>query len=475
MQRMTPTDHYTSLFETATSPMNIGALLIFDVPEGEKAGFAGRMRAHLERHVPRTVLARRLVASPGHYDADAWFALAASAALKQIDTPVFLEDLPEAGLRRYVTARGMRHLDLARAPFEIDILSRVSGPRCALYVKVHHGLMDGVGFQSLLRSLSDLGSADLVGEAAAVDEEVPAPDHWTALARDKFEQEEADKAAEAARKAAAQTRLADFIAAPEHQRRSAPEMAFGSEFSDQRHYRTLSFDLAAFRSVAKAFGASMNDLFLATAAGALRSYLLQRGQLPAAPLVSHSVRSTRREEHGPYGNRVLSIYPELATDEPDPGKRLRRIRDSMALEKARSAIEEDLVDLWDWPFGARDRRAACATMELLEAVLGSANVVLSNVPGAEERLTFAGYSLAANYPVPIVGPARFLNITSRRNADALDMGVMVDAAKIDDPDDLILHLVAAFRELAGIADATSGRTKAAPASRAELDAGELSY
>ena len=473
MQRMTPTDHLTSLFETVKSPMNIGALLIFEAPESDKARFAERMRAHLERLVPRSVLAQRLVASPGHYDADSWFALAAPAALKQIETPSFPEDLSEPELRRYVTARGMRHLDLAQAPFEIDILSQVRGPRCALYVKAHHGLMDGVGFQSLLRSLSDLGAADLEGEAAEADEDVPAPEQWEALAREKFEREAPDKALEAARKAAAQARLADFIAAPGHQRRSAPEMAFGSEFSDQRHYRTLSFDLAAFRSVAKTLGASLNDLFLAMAAGALRAYLLQRGQLPTAPLVSHSVRSTRREEHGPYGNRVLSIYPELATDEADPVERLKRIRDSMAVEKARSTIEEDLLDLLDWPFGARDRRAACATMDLLETVLGSANVVLSNVPGAEERLTFAGYSLAANYPVPIVGPARFLNITSRRNADALDMGVMVDAAKIDDPDDLVAQLVRAFVELSHRAKDISGQ--AAPASRAELDAGALSF
>jgi hypothetical protein len=230
-------------------------------------------------------------------------------------------------------------------------------------------------------------------------------------------------------------------------------MAFGKAYSDQRLYRNISFEFDAFRGVAKALGGSINDLFLAMASGALRRYLDERGQLPSTPLVSHSVRSIRRPEHGLYGNRVLSIYPELATDEPDPIARLRRIQHSMGLEKQRSAIEEDMLDLLDWPYGARDRRAACADPELLNLALGSANVVLSNVPGEEEPLSFAGYRVTANYSVPVVGPFRFLNITSRRNAGALDMGVMVDCAKIHDPDDLIGYLREAFDELAAAARA----------------------
>jgi hypothetical protein len=66
-------------------------------------------------------------------------------------------------------------------------------------------------------------------------------------------------------------------------------------------------------------------------------------------------------------------------------------------------------------------------------------------------LTFAGFPLAANYPVPIVGPGRFLNITSRRNADALDMGVMVDAEKVPDADAFLAALKAAFEDLAAAA------------------------
>jgi diacylglycerol O-acyltransferase len=451
MERMRPYDHFMILFETDKSPMNIGGLLVFDVSEDRKTEFAENLRAHLEAHVPRTVLARRLLPSPEHYDTDAWFRMRREGALQQIRSPVFPAKLSDQALREYVTGRGMQPLDLSRAPFEIDILSQISGPRCALYMKSHHCVADGVGFVSLVQMLSDQGVANLEGEAADVDEEPPASEAWTAMARENFEQQEPLRRDAAEKKAAAQERLTDFLADPAHQRVPAPQMAFGSEFSRERSYRTVSFSLDAVRATAKSLGGSINDVFLATASGALRAYLAKRGELPATPLISHSVRSIRREEHGLFNNWVLSIYPELATDEPDPVKRLHRIRDSMNIEKQRSVIEEDMLDVWDWPYGARDRRVACSNVAQIEAAIGPASVVLSNVPGPAERLTFAGFPLAANYPVPIVGPGRFLNITSRRNADALDMGVMVDAEKIRDADAFLAELKAAFEDLSAAA------------------------
>ena len=43
-----------------------------------------------------------------------------------------------------------------------------------------------------------------------------------------------------------------------------------------------------------------------------------------------------------------------------------------------------------------------------------------------------GVSQVHNFPVPIIGSGRFLNITSRRSGANLDMGVISDAPKIPD-------------------------------------------
>lgn len=447
MEPMRPIDQLMIFFQTDNSPMNIGGLLLLDTPEAEKAGFEQRIRAHLEPRALRTVIGRRLIESPEHYDSDTWFQINAGEIKRRIFTPKFPAPLSYREMLDYVTGRSMQKLELDSAPFEVYILDNLEGPRCAIYLKVHHCVMDGIGFQSLIQQLSDQGG-DLPEVDASADEPVPAPEVWKELARQRFEREGPLREASARAQAEAQQQLGRFIAESGHQRGTAPLMAFGAEITRQRTYNTVSFSFNAFRATAKGLGATINDVFLATASGALRSYLLARGQLPEAALIGHCVSSTRRpEEHGLFGNRVVSIYPELATEEADAGVRLARIRAAMNLEKQRARIEEPLQDMPETPYGARDRRIAFADPSILGAALGSANVVLSNVTGPEEALSFAGFRMAGNYPVPIVGPDRFLNITSRRNADRLDMGVMVDAAKITEAGEFVEMLKAEFARL----------------------------
>jgi len=443
MERLSVTDHVTGKFQTARNPMNIGALLLFEVPEHERAGFAERMRAHLAARLPASAVGRRQIASPGGYDANAWLRASAAATMANVAAVPGAGPLTPQALRDAAVRRSMEVIDLARAPFELDIHDQVDGPHCALFFKVHHTCMDGVGFQMLLELLSDQGGP-LPRVDTDRDEPVPADSDWLAEAQARFAASAAQDAEKLAAMGQAQAGLEAFLADPAHARAQAPAMAFGSEISTERAYRTLDLPLDALKAIGRPYGATVNDVFLAVAAGGLRTYLLARGLLPKAPLVSHSVRSTRRPEHGMTGNRVASIYPELATDEADRLARLRRIMASMALEKRRSGIEEPLLDPPETPWGTRDREAAFADPAVLHAALGSANVVLSNVPGPAERLTWAGFALVGNYPVPIIGPARFLNITSRRNAGQLNLGVMVDAAKLPDIDALVAALRAEF-------------------------------
>lgn len=442
MDRLSVTDHVTGLFQTARNPMNIAGLLLFNVSEAERGRFAYRITAHLAGRLPASPLSRRLVKSPQGYDANAWFRISAARCMAHVRRP---ERQPRTGaeLRAHLIERQMQPIDLASAPFEIDILDSMDGPHCALFIKVHHSCMDGVGFQLLLEFLSDTGG-DLPALDTAHDEPVPGEAEWLAAARARFAAEEQETAAQMAEIDAVQSRLEAFLADPSHQRTAAPQMVFGSEITLERDYRTLALPLDRIKQAGHPHGATVNDMFLAIAAGGLRGYLLARGELPDATLVSHSVRSTRRAEDRMTGNRVASIYPVLATDEPDRLKRLKRIMTAMAVEKARSAIEEPMLDAPETRFGTRDREIGFADPAVLEAALGSANVVLSNVPGPAEPLRFGGLVLGANFPVPIVGPGRFLNITSRRNGNALNLGIMVDAAKVPDSDALVAAIQAEF-------------------------------
>jgi diacylglycerol O-acyltransferase len=186
------------------------------------------------------------------------------------------------------------------------------------------------------------------------------------------------------------------------------------------------------KAVARALDGTINDLFLAVSGGAMRALLIELDDLPETPLVINSARSYRRAEHGDFGNRIVALHPHIGTHIADPLDRLRAVQAAMAKERDRTHLDEAMLGQPERPYGARDRRAKFAERMEGGKQLLPGNISLSNVPGPATRLSYAGYEQIANFPVPIIGSGRFLNITSRRNAEWLDMGVMADPTRIPD-------------------------------------------
>jgi hypothetical protein len=220
----------------------------------------------------------------------------------------------------------------------------------------------------------------------------------------------------------------------------------GGTTSPQRAIATWSVPLARFKAAATALDATINDLFLAVAGGAMRALLLALDDLPAEPLVVNSARSYRQAEHGLFGNRIVALHPHIATHLADPIARLRAIQAAMANERARTRFDEAMLGQPERPYGARDRRAKFAERTAGGRQLLPGNISLSNVPGPAEVLRYAGYAQVANHPVPIIGSGRFLNVTSRRNADMLDMGIMADPTRVPDVAEVPVLLEQALAE-----------------------------
>lgn len=420
--RLRPDDHFMILSETDASPMHVGALIMLDVPAAEQDGLAARLRVQLAQRLPATPLLARLVQAPDGYDSDVW----ADVAAADLDAHVVTSAAPtpdEAALHAEVARLNLVRLDLSQPPFMAYVFPHLPDG-AAVYFKLHHAVADGIGFQEVLRLLSDEAPPQPPRSAAAL----PAPDAWRALAEARFAAEEAARAAQSAARKAALVALEAFAGS----RAETPVLKLSGPTSAQRSYTTLSVPLAGFKAAAKALGATINDLFLACAGTALRHYLIEVGDLPATPLVVNSARSYRRAEHGSFGNRIVAQHPHLATHLADPLERLRAVQASMAAEMLRTGHDEALLDALEKPFGARDRRAMFAERTASGRRVLPGNVTLSNVPGPAGGRSYAGYRQRHNFPVPIIGSGRFLNITSRRSGDNLDMGVIADPEKIAD-------------------------------------------
>jgi len=441
VRRLRPDDHFMLLAETDSSPMHVGALLLLESPVESQASFYARILRHLAERLPNTPLQARLVQAPDGYDSDVWADIATPDLEYHVTRVATSEAWDDARLRAYVARLSMERLDLGRAPFRIFVFERLTAERSALYIKSHHAVADGIGFQTLLAMLSDAAPA---ASARSIDAQLPSEDAWRAQAAQRFAAEETHSAAHAARRKAALAGLEALKADPATRRPRTPVLRMSGPTSELRSYATLSLPFARIKALGAALGGTINDMFLTLVSTALRRYLIEIDDLPDTPIVINSARSYRRAEHGQFGNRIVALHPHIATTTADPLMRLRAIQASMANERARTALDEAMLDQPERPFGARDRRAKFAERTSSGGALLPGNITVSNVPGPPDVLSYAGHRQIANYPVPIIGGGRFLNVTSRRNADALDIGVMADPTKIADVDRITLYLVEAL-------------------------------
>ncbi len=444
VRRLRPDDHFMILSETDASPMHVGALIILDVPLDAQEGLAAVLRRQFADRLPATPLLVRLHEAPDGYDSDVW----ADIARADLETLVAVEPhdgaWSEAELYDAVASLNMRRLDLSGPPFAAHVFEQLTAGGSAIYLKVHHSVADGIGFQAILGLLSDAAPP---ATARFADARLPEPEKWCQRAEARFATEADLRAAQAARRKEALAALEAF----KDDREPTPELKMSGPTSDRRRYTTISLPLARVKAAGAKLDATVNDIFLTLASTALRNYLIEIDDLPATPLVVNSARSYRRDTHGMFGNRIVALHPHLATHLPDPVERLRAIQASMASEMQRTGHDEALLDAAEKPFGARDRRAAFAERMAGGKRLLPGNLTLSNVPGPAEARSYAGFRQLHNYPVPIIGSGRFLNITSRRSGDNLDMGVIADAAKITDVGRIAALFTAALDELESLA------------------------
>lgn len=163
---------------------------------------------------------------------------------------------------------------------------------------------------------------------------------------------------------------------------------------------------------------SVNDVVLAVLAGALRTWLLTRGE-PVPPegvvraLVPVSVHDDGSEAAGAVGGRVASLLVDLPTGEPSPLVRLHQIAyQTKAHREAGQAVAA--------PALAGLAGFAPPTLHSLGARVAHGlsrrmfNIVITNVPGPQTPRYLLGSRLLATYPViPLArGQALSIGLTS---------------------------------------------------------------
>jgi WS/DGAT/MGAT family acyltransferase len=337
------------------------------------------------------------------------------------------------------------------------LVEGLSGDRFAVISKTHHAMIDGV-------AAVDIGQVIL---DTSPDARVAPPDTWRPTAEPSWIELVAGAVAETVRRPTAvvdtlrggltelsstaervRGAVGGLLAAATSAARSAPESPLNADIGEHRRYAMHDLDLDDHRRIRKAHGGTVNDVVLATIAGALRAWLLTRGEKVTTTTTVRALVpvSVRPENDGPGGNKVASYLVDLPVGEPSAVMRLHQVSYRMQAHKetGQAVGAEALAGLAGF---------APPTLHSLGARVASGlskrwfNLVVTNVPGPQQPLYAGDARMLAAYPVVPLARGQALSIGITSYDGHVFYGLNADRDAMPDVDVLAQCLDDALTEL----------------------------
>jgi len=412
MQQLSGMDASFIYFETAKSPGHVCSVYIYDQSSapGGKVTFKGILN-HIEKrlHVSPT-FRQRLVEVPLGLDHPYWIA----DPNFDLEYHVRHIALPQPGdwrqLMIQVARLHSRALDRSRPLWEmyvIEGLDNVKGlPKgsFAIMTKIHHAAVDGVTLLEITSAVHDTtpDAAPHTPEDTWKPESKPQP--FELMARASYHN--MVRPMRFARLMVRTTPGGARLVPPRRRQvpgdtptGPAPRTRFSGLTSGHKVMEARRFDLATAKQIKNAVeGATINDVAITVVGGALRNYLLEKGELPSEPLRVMAPISTRTaEQAGTAGNQISAMVVTSGTDTADPRERLSVVKASTHASKAASEAvgARELSQFSEFmPGGLAALAARTATQfQMANRTQPMINTVVSNVPGSQVPLYFAGARL----------------------------------------------------------------------------------
>jgi len=461
--------------ESPETPMHVGSLHEFDVPEPLRAGFVERLRSRIAARLDTAdVFTRRLAPMPFGLANPAWV----TAAEVDLDHHVRRLRLPPPGTHeRLLDLVGSLHarlLDRDRPLWEMVVIEGLDSGRVGFYAKVHHAGLDGQAGVAVAQAVYDLAAqagATPVGRdaAAAAGRRFRGPaEPGVARVAAAGLRHNLHQLVGLGRRLPALVRAAAGAVVPSaaggpgvrallgETALLAPRTVLNGSISRHRAFATVSVPMARIRTLADRHEVTVNEVVLAACGGALRDWLLARDALPTAPLLAAVPVSLRARGDTTADTQATMARMTLATDLADPLARLARIRSASrrikgALAGIKQALPTDFPSL-GLPWLGGLLAAVWGRARLADRLPPLANLVVSNLPGPPVPLYLEGARMQSFWPVSIPFHGLALNITVQSYADSLDFGLI--ACRETVPDVAVIA--------AGIATAIGALEAAAP-------------
>jgi WS/DGAT/MGAT family acyltransferase len=455
--------------EEPTTPMHVGSVALFEPPADgfdyeQLVALVSARIAYVPRYRQRVRVVPGRLANPVWVD-DEDFDITYHVRRSALPRPGTEEQLLEL-----VARVQSRQLDRTRPLWEVYLVEGLADGGFAIVTKSHQALVDGVNAVDIGQVILDDSPetpevptdtwkpahepSDLELVAGALADVVRSPGD----AADRLRGGLVDVRATAGRMLGQLGHLASTAARTAA--RPAPTSPLNAVIGEQRVYAVAATSLDAHRAVRERHSRrgselTVNDVVLATVAGALRTWLLTRGEpvVPATVVRALVPVSVHDQEAGHAsvgghraGNSVAAFVVDLPVGEPNPAVRLHQIAYSMRTHAvAGHAVgAQALVGIAGF---------APPTLHSLGARVASAvsrrlfNLVVTNVPGPQHPLYAGGARMLASYPVMPLAKGQAVSIGLTSYDGGAYYGVNADRDAMPDVDVLAGCLVDSLAEL----------------------------
>jgi diacylglycerol O-acyltransferase / wax synthase len=428
-ERMSAVDHTWLRMDQPTNRMVVHTVLWFAQPvdwAAARAALARRLIEPFPRFRQRVRQAGGLFGGPEWVDDPAF----------RLDQHVVTARLPGAGgpaeLHAYVGDQLGRALPTDRPLWQVHLVDGYQGGS-AMLLRTHHAIADGTALVQVLLSLADPGPDGRQDRQLRLVDRPPGSP--------------AVRAVGAVARGYATLLGGRGLARARSAAGMLAKLGSGQRDDDtllraplgvaKRVTWSAPMPLSAVKAAGRRHGGTVNDVALAVVAGGLRRYLAEHGesarQLTA--VVPYDVRPPGAPLPRQLGNEFGLVFVALPVGVADPAERIARVKRQM--DEIKSSGEAPVV------YGALDalgRTPAQVERRWVDWFSGRASVVVTNVAGPRQPLSFAGAPVGGFVAwVPTTGPIG-VGISIVSYAGEVVLGIAVDAGL--DPD----RLLAAVRD-----------------------------
>ena len=370
----------------------------------------------------------------------------------------------DAQLHDLISRLAGRPLDRGRPLWEMYLIEGLAGNRLALFIKSHQALINGMTACEIGHVIADRTSRPpAVGEDIWLPAREPsatellrdAVGDWLARPGQELRalgSTVAEVVTNTGELAQVTRRGIDF--ARTLVRGRAPSSPLNTTVSRHRRFTVASAPLSDFRKVRARYDCDINDVVLAVIAGALRNWLLSRGEPVTASLTVRamapmSVYPTDELESSGPGHAVSEVAPfliDLPVGEGNAVVRLSQVAHATESHPAAASLVDanTIVTLSGFP---PPTLHAMGTRVATQFPPRQFNLLITNVPGPQSQMYVAGAKLLETYAVVPLLHDQVLSIGVTSYCGMLYFGINADREAMSDVEVLPELLAESLAEL----------------------------